>query len=93
MLKAQLLKHLLLSFNAFKPYEVMMRNLTDVIWSSIEKVRWWCRGDVRWLFYGVLIAYIIFACGWAIWQAQPLILLLISSNIANFSEHSMVYHY
>lgn len=58
------------------------RNLTDVLWSS-ERVRRWARGDVRVVYYVLLAAYVALS-SWAVFQAQPLILVTIAANIANF---------
>ena len=58
------------------------RNLTDVLWSS-ERVRKWARGDVRAVYYTLLAAYVALS-SWAVFQAQPLILVTIAANIANF---------
>jgi len=62
--------------------DAVPRNLTDILWSS-ERVRKWARGDVRAVYYTLLAAYVALS-SWAVFQAQPLILVTIAANIANF---------
>jgi len=62
--------------------DAVPRNLTDILWSS-ESVRRWARGDVRIIYYTLLAAYVALS-SWAVFQAQPLILVTIAANIANF---------
>ncbi len=63
--------------------DMLTRNVTDILWSTSERVRRWAKGDVRRVYYAFFLGYTAFAM-WAIWQAPPLVLLLISANIANF---------
>ncbi|MEM4519221.1 MAG: Nramp family divalent metal transporter [Sulfolobales archaeon] len=58
------------------------RNLTDLLWGS-SVVRSWSKGDVRRLYYTILLIYIAFTI-WALYQTQPLILVIIAANAANF---------
>ncbi|MEM2376481.1 MAG: hypothetical protein QXZ10_02600, partial [Sulfolobales archaeon] len=46
-------------------------------------VRSWSKGDVRRLYYTILLIYIAFTI-WALYQTQPLILVIIAANAANF---------
>ena len=62
--------------------DAVPRNLTEVLWSS-KKVRRWVRDDVRVVYYTLLAAYVALS-SWAVFQAQPLILVTIAANIANF---------
>ncbi|MCX8186159.1 MAG: Nramp family divalent metal transporter [Sulfolobales archaeon] len=57
------------------------RNLTDLLWGS-EGVRRWCNWDVRRLYYSLLLIYVSFTL-WALYQTQPLILVIIAANAAN----------
>ncbi len=63
--------------------DMLSRNITDLLWSTSEGVRKWAKGDVRRIYYTFFIIYTAFAM-WAIWQAAPLTLILISANMANF---------
>jgi len=58
------------------------RNLTDILWTS-SKVRMWVKDDVRVVYYTILALYVAFTL-WALYQTQPLILVIIAANIANF---------
>ncbi|MEM0240335.1 MAG: Nramp family divalent metal transporter [Candidatus Nezhaarchaeales archaeon] len=58
------------------------RNLTDLLWTS-KRVRRLARNDVRIVYYSILAAYVAFSI-WAVHQAQPLILVIIAANTANF---------
>lgn len=62
----------------------VMRVITDIVWSTSESVRKRTKGDVRYIYYSLMALYIAFA-SWAIWQTQPLILLLLGANMANFA--------
>ncbi len=62
--------------------DAVPRNLTDLLWGS-EKVRRWAGGDVRKVYYAILLTYVMFTI-WALYQAQPLILVIIAANAANF---------
>jgi hypothetical protein len=61
--------------------EGMVRAITDILWTSSDRVRGWRGGDVRAVYYTVLAV----AVAWsliAMKLAQPLVLLLISANVA-----------
>ncbi len=69
--------------------DTLTRNFTDLIWSTSEGVRKWAKGDIRKIYYPFMAVYIAFAM-WAIWQAPPLIILLLSANIANFGGYAVI---
>ena len=63
--------------------DILIRTTTDAAWIH-EGVRKFFKNDIRILYYGLNVAYIIFA-SWAMWQTAPLILLLIAANMANIA--------
>ena len=63
--------------------DTFMRNVTDIVWSGSETIREKCKGDVRYLYYGIFLAYIVFA-SCVIWFKAPLWYLLLMANMANF---------
>ncbi len=62
--------------------DAVPRNLTDLIW-GLERVRKAFGNDVRKLYYSILATYVAFTI-WALYQTQPLILVIIAANAANF---------
>jgi hypothetical protein len=70
------------------------RCITDMLWSAAPAVRRWRGGDVRLVYFGVLVAFAVWGCI-ALNLAQPLTLIVIGANIgaANFvieSIHTIV---
>jgi hypothetical protein len=70
------------------------RAITDMLWTGSSAVRRWRGGDVRTVYYSVLILYLAWGC-LTLHLAQPLTLLLLAANIggANFvllSLHTLV---
>jgi uncharacterized protein YhhL (DUF1145 family) len=57
------------------------RSLTDMLWSGSEGVRRWRGGDIRAVYYGVLLVFAVWG-SIALNLAQPLTLLVIGANIA-----------
>jgi len=57
-----------------------IRQSTDALWVS-DRVRNWCKGDVRILYYSLLAIFTVWGCI-AINLAQPFILILIGANTA-----------
>ena len=61
--------------------EGMVRAITDILWTGSRRIRNWRGGDVRAVYYSVLVAIV----GWgliALRLAQPIVLLKISANVA-----------
>jgi hypothetical protein len=62
--------------------------MTDLLWSTSEGVRKWAKGDVRRVYYTFLFIYVAFAiyvfAAFIATGTAPLIILLLSANIANF---------
>jgi hypothetical protein len=70
------------------------RAITDILWTGSASVRRWRGGDVRAVYYSILLLYIAWGCI-SLHLAQPLTLLLLAANIggANFvllSLHTLV---
>ncbi len=61
--------------------EGMVRALTDMLWTGSKSVRSWRGGDVRVVYYSVLIVVVVWAV-FALQLAQPLVLLKIGANVA-----------
>jgi len=61
----------------------LTRVVTDVTWTTSERVRRWAKGDVRRFYYPLLAAYLVFGSA-AMWLTQPLILILIGANIVHY---------
>lgn len=59
----------------------IVRLATDVLWTASPRVRAATRGDIRKLYYGLLILYALWGC-FAIHLSQPVMLLKISANVA-----------
>ena len=59
----------------------MTRAITDILWTGSRRVRRWRGGDVRFVYYTVLVGI----AGWGIiglGLAQPIVLLQLGANMA-----------
>jgi len=63
--------------------EALVRAITDLLWSGSRRVRAWRGGDVRVVYYTVLVAAALWGIV-ALGFAQPIILLQIAANVAGF---------
>jgi len=61
--------------------EGMTRSITDILWTGSARVRAWRGGDVRGVYYAVLVAVVLFGMI-ALMFRQPMMLLQIGANIA-----------
>jgi hypothetical protein len=61
--------------------EGMTRSVTDILWTGSARVRAWRGGDVRRVYYSVLVVVVIWGII-ALKMAQPVVLLQIGANIA-----------
>jgi hypothetical protein len=61
--------------------EGMSRALTDMLWTGSKRLRAWRGGDVRRVYYTVLVVIVIWGAI-ALRLAQPLVLLKIGANVA-----------
>ena len=61
--------------------EGMVRAITDILWTGSRRVRAWRGGDVRAVYYSVLVAVVMWGIV-ALRLAQPIVLLQIGANIA-----------
>ena len=60
------------------------RMTTDMLWSASSRVRQWRGGDVRGVYYVVLLAFAVWGC-LALNLAQPLTLIVVGANVAAFT--------
>jgi Mn2+/Fe2+ NRAMP family transporter len=74
--------------------EGMTRAITDILWTGSSRIRAWRGGDVRIIYYVVLVV----VCVWgiiALRLTQPIILLALSANMAGlvmvFSSLHLIY--
>ncbi|HET7812599.1 MAG TPA: Nramp family divalent metal transporter [Steroidobacteraceae bacterium] len=61
--------------------EGMVRSITDILWTGSERVRGWRGGDIRAVYYAVLLLVVIWGII-AMKLQQPTTLLLIGANVA-----------
>jgi hypothetical protein len=61
--------------------EGMTRSLTDILWTGSQRVRNWRSGDVRAVYYTVMVIIIVWGLI-ALRIAQPIMLLQIGANMA-----------
>jgi hypothetical protein len=63
--------------------ESLVRVITDILWSNSRRVRAWRGGDVRAVYYTVLISAVVWGI-FALRVAQPIVLLQVAANVAGF---------
>lgn len=61
--------------------EAMTRAVTDILWTGSRRVRGWRGGDVRAVYYTVLVAVAVWGMI-ALRLAQPIVLLQLGANVA-----------
>lgn len=61
--------------------EGIARSITDILWTGSRRVRAWRGGDVRVVYYSVLVALVVWGIV-ALKLAQPVFLLQLGANIA-----------
>jgi hypothetical protein len=69
---------------AISNVDLVVRQSTDMLWFSSDRLRNWSKLDIRKIYYFLLIVFII----WGLLYVNislPLIILAISANIANFT--------
>jgi hypothetical protein len=59
----------------------MVRAITDILWTGSKRVRVWRGGDVRAVYYTVLLVAVLWGI-FALRVAQPIILLRLAANVA-----------
>lgn len=59
----------------------LTRTVTDILWTSNRRVREWANGDVRKIYYSILVVFVVWGCV-AINLAQPFILILLGAFTA-----------
>jgi hypothetical protein len=69
---------------AISNVDLVVRQSTDMLWSSLEGIRRWAKADIRKVYYTLLIVF--FAWGVTFVNITlPLVIFAISANIANFT--------
>jgi hypothetical protein len=64
--------------------EGMVRSITDILWSGSGRIRAWRSGDVRVVYYSVLVVVLVWGLI-AMGMTQPIILLQVSANVAGLA--------
>lgn len=67
------------------------RATTDILWSGSQTARRWRGGDVRAVYYGVLVVFAVWGCI-GLNLAQPLTLIKIGANIAGINTCLLSVH-
>ena len=70
--------------SAMSNIDLVPRQCTDMLWYSSERVRKWSKNDIRKVYYGMLIAVIVWGTIY-VNITLPIIILAISANVANFT--------
>ena len=65
-------------------FEGLVRQLTDILWTGSSRLREWRGGDVRIVYYGVLIVAVVWGLI-ALRMAQPIFLLQIAANVGGLT--------
>ena len=65
-------------------FEGLVRQLTDIVWTGSKQVRNWRGGDVRLVYYGILIISVVWGLI-ALRMAQPIFLLQIAANMGGLT--------
>ena len=60
----------------------MTRAITDILWTGSSRVRTWRGGDVRAVYYGVLVVIVVWGII-ALRLAPPIVLLQLAANLAS----------
>ncbi len=61
--------------------EGMVRSITDILWTGSRRLHKLASGDVRYVYYGILAAVVVWGV-LALRLAQPIILLQLGANMA-----------
>jgi len=70
--------------SAMSNIDLVPRQCTDMLWYSSPRVRKWAKNDIRKVYYGMLIAVIVWGTIY-VNITLPIIILAISANVANFT--------
>ena len=71
--------------------DTVSRQITEIVWSLSRSLRNWAKGDVRRVYYLVLLIYVIWG-SIVINIGQPLIVAMIAGNIANLAFTLTAFH-
>jgi hypothetical protein len=70
--------------SAMSNIDLVPRQCTDMLWYGSPRVRKWAKNDIRKVYYGMLIAVIVWGTIY-VNITLPIIILAISANVANFT--------
>jgi hypothetical protein len=70
--------------SAMSNLDLVPRQCTDMLWYASPRIREWAKGDIRKVYYGLLIAVLVWGTIYVNIYV-PLILLALSANVANFT--------
>ena len=69
---------------AISNVDLVVRQTTDMLWSSVEGVRRWAKADIRKVYYTLLVVFFVWGIAF-VNITLPIIIFAISANIANFT--------
>ena len=69
---------------AISNVDLVVRQSTDMLWSSVEGIRRWAKADIRKVYYTLLIVFFVWGIAF-VNITLPLIIFAVSANIANFT--------
>jgi hypothetical protein len=61
--------------------DTLSRTVTDILWTSNQRIRELSKGDVRKVYYSILVIFVLWGCV-AMNLAQPLVLVLLGAFVA-----------
>jgi hypothetical protein len=64
--------------------DLVPRQCTDMLWYASPRIRKWAKNDIRKVYYGLLIAVLVWGTIY-VNITLPIIILAISANVANFT--------
>lgn len=65
-------------------FEGLVRQMTDILWTGSARIRGWKGGDVRLVYYSVLVVSVVWGLI-ALRMAQPIFLLQIAANVGGLT--------
>ena len=69
---------------AISNVDLVVRQTTDMLWSSVEGIRRWAKADIRKVYYTLLIVFFVWGIAF-VNITLPIIIFAISANVANFT--------
>ncbi len=69
---------------AISNVDLVVRQSTDMLWFASERLRNFAKNDIKKIYYGLLIVFVVWGIAYMN-IAVPLVILAVSANIANFT--------